>query len=292
MSPSSEKEGKWSTLITFQGSTDKTTELFYVPSDRWRINWAYIGREYSYLSLQVYSEGEKYPIESVIATGPSKSDTTYIYEGPGNYYVKIRAVVDQFKLIIDAFKKAEKLTDHTLERRETSRKGVRTQRNIIVRELENKRANVMSTLFYARSRFALPSSSKTQHVIGTDMHALFSPKSLIKQYRVSRDLSQLPRMRIRPPRKIQRLKKTKLDVEEIIEWTEREEPSIRKIYPRRRYIWWTIEDRKIFSLYEMRQEIKGYCEECSNYGTLLYVQGLYLCENCRVSLRVSRIPFF
>ena len=44
---------------------------------------------------------------------------------------------------------------------------------------------------------------------------------------------------------------------------------------------WPLEDRDIFSISEIR--VKGYCEECSNYGLLHYTDGLYLCENCRHS---------
>jgi len=32
------KRGKWNTIIEFMGSASKTTELFYIPSDTWRIN--------------------------------------------------------------------------------------------------------------------------------------------------------------------------------------------------------------------------------------------------------------
>jgi len=99
---------------------------------------------------------------------------------------------------------------------------------------------------------------------------------------------QLATMKHSKPRGLEEVVTERTEIEESEEF---ERPVIRKTYPRRRYIWWTIEDGKLFSIYEMRLEQEGYCEECSNYGTLLYLDGLCLCENCREYVRVSRLPF-
>lgn len=98
-------KGEWNTIITFTGSTDKTTELFHIPSETWRINWTYTGGSYAVFSFFVYPEGETTSyVEFLSAMGSSKSDVTYIYEGQDNFYVKlIAANIDPWTLTIQAF---------------------------------------------------------------------------------------------------------------------------------------------------------------------------------------------
>jgi len=99
------RKGEWNAIITFTGSTDKTTELFHIPGGTWRINWTYTGRELAGFSFLVYPEGEKVMyIETLMTMGPSQSDTTYIYKGPGNYYIKVSAAnIEEWTLTIEAF---------------------------------------------------------------------------------------------------------------------------------------------------------------------------------------------
>mgnify|MGYP000672153955 CR=1 FL=1 len=99
------RKGKWNTIITFTGSTDKTTELFHIPSGTWRINWTYTGGELAGFSFLVYPEGETVMyIETLMTMGPSQSDTTYIYKGPGNYYIKVSAAnIEEWTLTIETF---------------------------------------------------------------------------------------------------------------------------------------------------------------------------------------------
>ena len=43
-------------------------------------------------------------IETLMTMGPSQSDTTYIYKGPGNYYIKVSAAnIEEWTLTIEAF---------------------------------------------------------------------------------------------------------------------------------------------------------------------------------------------
>jgi len=53
-----------------------------------------------------------------------------------------------------------------------------------------------------------------------------------------------------------------------------------------------MEEQNVFVFTESQLIIDGYCEECSNYDRLIYVNGLYLCETCRECLRCSRTPEF
>lgn len=99
------RKGKWNAIITFTGSTSKTTELFHIPSGKWRINWTYTGGQFAAFGFLVYQEGEKtMPVETLLTTGPSRSDATYIYKGPGNFYIKVSvANIEEWTLTIEAF---------------------------------------------------------------------------------------------------------------------------------------------------------------------------------------------
>mgnify|MGYP000197391508 CR=1 FL=1 len=98
------RKGEWNTIITFTGSAFKTTELFHIPSGTWRINWTYKGGELAVFSFFVYPEGETMYIETLMTMGSSKSDTTYIYKGPGNYYIKVLATnIKEWTITIEAF---------------------------------------------------------------------------------------------------------------------------------------------------------------------------------------------
>ncbi|TET20934.1 hypothetical protein E3J74_01335 [Candidatus Bathyarchaeota archaeon] len=98
-------KGEWNTIITFTGSAYKTTELFHIPSETWRINWTYTGGSLAIFGFFVYPEGETVlPVETLSATGSSKSDATYIYEGQDNFYVKLLAAnIDPWTLTVQAF---------------------------------------------------------------------------------------------------------------------------------------------------------------------------------------------
>jgi hypothetical protein len=98
-------KGEWNTIKTFIGSASKTTELFYIPSETWRINWTYTGGSLAIFGFFVYPEGETILyVESLSTMGASQSDVTYIYEGPESFYVKlVVANIDQWTLKIQAF---------------------------------------------------------------------------------------------------------------------------------------------------------------------------------------------
>jgi len=97
-------KGEWNLITTFTGLTSKTTSLFRIPSGYWRINWQFTGPSLSIFSFSVYLEGETFYEESLMAMGPSKSDTTYLYLGPGNFYIEVEAtLIEQWTLTVEAF---------------------------------------------------------------------------------------------------------------------------------------------------------------------------------------------
>jgi hypothetical protein len=106
----------------------------------------------------------------------------------------------------------------------------------------------------------------------------------LQQYRLRQDLSKLPKVRITPIHEIERIRRDVFK-EDAIEELDAEKVSdvspVPRLLPRPKRNLWTAEDRKIFTLGEMMREHMGYCEECENFGPLLYTDGLLLCENCR-----------
>lgn len=98
-------KGEWNTIMTFTGSAYKTTELFHIPSETWRINWTYTGGSLAVFGFYVYPEGETVSyVESLSAMGSSKSDVTYIYEGQDNFYIELLAAnIDPWTLTVQAF---------------------------------------------------------------------------------------------------------------------------------------------------------------------------------------------
>jgi len=109
--PQPQVSPQWHRVIVFEGSgtTMKTTEAFYIPSDKWRIIWDYRAHpnypELTMFSFFVYPEGEtaRYT-ETVYKTGESKEDATYLYKGKGNYYLKIiTANTPEWMIIVEAY---------------------------------------------------------------------------------------------------------------------------------------------------------------------------------------------
>jgi hypothetical protein len=68
----------------------------------WRIRWSYGTSEYAGFWFFVYPLGETVMfVESVSSMMPSGSGTTYIYRGPGNFYLKITVANVRYSIIIE-----------------------------------------------------------------------------------------------------------------------------------------------------------------------------------------------
>jgi len=111
LTPKPQPSPEWRQIITFQGSgtTSKTTETFYIPSDKWRIIWECrpdpIYPDLTLFGFFVYPEKEtRIYVESVYKMGGGGKDVTYIYKGKGNYYLKIiTANTPEWLIIIEAY---------------------------------------------------------------------------------------------------------------------------------------------------------------------------------------------
>jgi len=81
----------WQTITSFSGSGDKNTSPFQISGTQFRLQWQYTTDipQYASFSFFVYPEGEtaRYA-DSMSQDGLSKSDTEYVYHGPGGilYY--------------------------------------------------------------------------------------------------------------------------------------------------------------------------------------------------------------
>lgn len=86
---------KWVKVQTFTGKGDKTTALFHISGTQWRINWAVETKrpDLGVFVLYVYPKGETESfrfIEQIMHDCDGDySDTTYIYEGNGSFYIRV-----------------------------------------------------------------------------------------------------------------------------------------------------------------------------------------------------------
>lgn len=88
-----EAQDEWVQVKTFTGKGDKTTATFHISGSKWRINWAVETKspDLGVFVFYVYPEGEtgyKF-IEQIMHSDGDYSDTTYMYEGNGSFYIKV-----------------------------------------------------------------------------------------------------------------------------------------------------------------------------------------------------------
>ena len=80
--------GTWNTINTWMGAADKTTGLFYVPSDQIRITWDLAVSQYSSFSILLYEEGSEYYTDAWMFLDSQPEGETHAYIEPGQYYLK------------------------------------------------------------------------------------------------------------------------------------------------------------------------------------------------------------
>jgi hypothetical protein len=133
-------------------------------------------------------------------------------------------------------------------------------------------------------KHTIPSSSSSSFNSEPQIQSNTKPvSSPYSEYRLRLDLSKLPPIRITPITSIHRQGHDVIkDIEIIEKSAEESEPLVivQPMHPRRLYPW-SIEDRKILNYREIMSEYTGFCEQCENYGYVLYFEGLFLCATCR-----------
>ena len=98
----------WHSVITFSGSSDKTTQPFTIKGDEWRIKYTVnplVGQtKFSIFGAFVYPRGETRDyVSSWDCWYKSCSDTQYIYEGNGDYYIKVISCSNNWKLEVEDY---------------------------------------------------------------------------------------------------------------------------------------------------------------------------------------------
>jgi len=100
----------WRQVASFAGSgtEQKNTDGFHVPGTEWRIVWSYTpDAEFPALTVFnviVYPEGETQSyIEFIMQTGADQTTgTTYVHQGPGDYYFTINVASTQaYSITVD-----------------------------------------------------------------------------------------------------------------------------------------------------------------------------------------------
>ena len=94
-------------VTTFTGGDDETTEVFHISRWKWCIYWTAepADVEKARLTFSVYPEGETVqPVASVSHSGAARSDTVYVDEGEGDFYIEVEAEeIKSWKLEIYEF---------------------------------------------------------------------------------------------------------------------------------------------------------------------------------------------
>ena len=113
------KKGLWKVITSFEGDTNQITELFFIPTSKWRVKWQY--EPFSYIphtkepaaahaanpfSVNLYKEdGKEFYKYNIHGRpfSPSGRGTMHVYEGPGNFYFEVKANGVKWKLVVEVF---------------------------------------------------------------------------------------------------------------------------------------------------------------------------------------------
>gem|GEM_PF-2909969 len=94
--------GYWREVIRFTGSNRTITQPFYIPSKEWRITWSYGTSRFAAFGWYAYPAAQNASyVCAESSKEPSYSSTTYIYSGPGYFYLQIFAYDVQYTVIVE-----------------------------------------------------------------------------------------------------------------------------------------------------------------------------------------------
>ncbi len=88
-------------LATFSGSSDRTTDLFYVPGNQIRISWDLETEQYSYFAIYLYKEGEAYATDIWGSLEEDPQGDTYAYIDPGWYYFDFSVLYCDYTVTVE-----------------------------------------------------------------------------------------------------------------------------------------------------------------------------------------------
>jgi len=93
--------GTWSVLKTWNGSADRTTELFHAPSNQTKITWRLELGQHSYFSIRIRSEKGVY-VDSWLSLEEQPKGETYAYMDAGNYYLEFSVVNCSYTVTVES----------------------------------------------------------------------------------------------------------------------------------------------------------------------------------------------
>jgi len=91
----------WTVVKEWTGTGSKVTESFDVVAKEWRVNWSATSENdgVGSISVLVFNADKKLVASATGHVG--KPDVTYVHEGPGRYFVEVRAADTNWKLNVE-----------------------------------------------------------------------------------------------------------------------------------------------------------------------------------------------
>ena len=89
------------TVLTFSGSTDRTTNLFYVPVNQIKISWVIDTGQISFFSIYLCEEGDDYYTETWGSLEDQAQGDTYAYISPGYYYLEFSVMNCDYTVTVE-----------------------------------------------------------------------------------------------------------------------------------------------------------------------------------------------
>lgn len=102
--PQQPQEPTWTEVASWSGSGIKNTETFQVSSREWRINWETSNENIAGIfQVLVYDANgsNQMPVSIPVNAQGVGSDTTYIREGPGAFYLEINSANVDWKITVE-----------------------------------------------------------------------------------------------------------------------------------------------------------------------------------------------
>ena len=93
------------TVLTFTGSADRKTNLFYVPVNQIKISWDLDADQYSYFTIFLFEEGDEYATDSWMSLDDDPQGDTYAYIDPGYYYLEFSVSGCKYTVTIETVTK-------------------------------------------------------------------------------------------------------------------------------------------------------------------------------------------
>ncbi len=89
------------TVLTFSGSTYRTTNLFYVPNNQIKISWELNPEDIAGFHIALYKEGGTFPTKSWLNLEDQPQGDTYAYISPGYYYLDFTALWCSYTVTVE-----------------------------------------------------------------------------------------------------------------------------------------------------------------------------------------------